>query len=51
MGVMRKYDSDQFKEEAMKLAESVGINRVAKDIHTTSGDGNYNPIRGFPHPP
>ena len=38
MGVTRKYYSDQFKEEAVKLAESVGISRAAKDlgIHTTN---------------
>ena len=38
MGVTRKYYSDQFKEEAVKLSESVGISRAAKDlgIHTSN---------------
>ena len=32
MGVTRKYYTDQYKEEAVKLAESVGIGRAAKDL-------------------
>ena len=38
MGTTRKYYTDQFKEEALKLAESVGLSQTAKDlgIHISS---------------
>ena len=32
MGVTRKYYTDQYKEEAVKLSESVGVSRAAKDL-------------------
>ena len=32
MGAQRRFYTDQFKEEAVKLAESVGIAKAAKDL-------------------
>ena len=32
MGIIRKNYTDQFREEAVKLAESVGIAQVGKDL-------------------
>ena len=29
MGITRKYDTDEFKQEAVKLVESVGVSQAA----------------------
>ena len=31
MGISRKYDTDEFKQEAVKLAESVGVSQAARE--------------------
>ena len=36
MGVIRKKYTEQFKEEAVKLAENVGVTQAAKDLGITS---------------
>ena len=36
MGVIRRKYTEQFKEEAVKLAENVGVTQAAKDLGITS---------------
>ena len=38
MGATRRYYTDQFKQEAIKLAESVGIPQAASDLGINSGN-------------
>ena len=38
MGAMRKYYTDQFKQEAIKLAESVGVPQAARDLGVNPGN-------------
>ena len=38
MGVTRKYYTDEFKQEAVKLAESVGIAQAARDLGVCSSN-------------
>ena len=38
MGTLRKHYTDQFKEEAVKLAENVGIVKAANDLGTDPGN-------------
>ena len=38
MGATRRYYTDQFKQEAIKLAESVGIPQAASDLGVNPGN-------------
>ena len=38
MGIIRKNYTDQFREEAVKLSENVGIAQAGKDLGTNSAN-------------